>query len=253
MSDVLVLAYHAVSDRWPSEYCVRPDQLEEQLRNLLARGYRGATFLEAVTRPPAPRTLAVTFDDAHRSVVELGLPVLSRLGLRGTVFACTDFVGGKASAWAGLEHWLATDFERELDLMSWEALGRLAGEGWEIGSHTCSHRVLTELDAGSLAAELQRSKADCEERLGISCETLAYPYGEVDERVVAALRAAGYAAAGALIGESPRSGPLRWPRLPVYLPDGPARFKLKTARAARRLRGSRGWAMLRPVNEALRR
>jgi peptidoglycan/xylan/chitin deacetylase (PgdA/CDA1 family) len=252
MSDVLVLAYHAVSPRWPSEYCVRPDQLETQLRGLLARGYRGATFLEAVTEPPAPRTLAVTFDDAHRSVTELALPVLSRLGLPGTVFACTDFVGQKASAWAGLEQWLATDFERELDLMSWEELGSLAAKGWEIGSHTCSHPVLTELDASSLAAELQRSKAECEERLGISCTTLAYPYGEVDERVVTAARAAGYLAAGALIGEFPRSGPLRWARLPVYLHDGPARFKLKTTRRARRLRGSPAWAMIRPVHEALR-
>jgi peptidoglycan/xylan/chitin deacetylase (PgdA/CDA1 family) len=125
--------------------------------------------------------------------------------------------------------------------MSWEDLGSLAAEGWEVGSHTRSHRALTQLDDDSLALELERSRAECEERLGEACTTLAYPYNDVDRRVVAAARAAGYRAAGAGIGEPTRSDPLRWPRLPVYLHDGPARFRLKTTRAARWLRGSPVW------------
>jgi peptidoglycan/xylan/chitin deacetylase (PgdA/CDA1 family) len=63
MSDVLVLCYHAVSVRWPAELSVTPERLEEQLRLLVRRGFKGATFHQAVIAPPAPRTLAVTFDD----------------------------------------------------------------------------------------------------------------------------------------------------------------------------------------------
>src|SRR5205807_6269636 len=67
-SDVLVLCYHAISESWSSDLAVSPDLLEAQIRLLLGRGYRGATFYEAVTAPPAARTLAVTFVDGYRSV-----------------------------------------------------------------------------------------------------------------------------------------------------------------------------------------
>ena len=72
---MLVLTYHAVSEKWPAALSVIPDRLEWQLRTLLDRGYRGATFSEAVSAPPAPRTLAVTFDDAYRSVLRLAFPI----------------------------------------------------------------------------------------------------------------------------------------------------------------------------------
>src|SRR5205085_9051635 len=86
LSDVLVLCYHAVSPTWGASLSVTPDEFESQLRTLLRRGWRGATFRDAVLRPPWPRTLAVTFDDAFLSVLELAHPILARLGLPATVF-----------------------------------------------------------------------------------------------------------------------------------------------------------------------
>src|SRR5215212_4687937 len=91
MSDVLVLCYHAVSEHWPADLAVFPDRLDVQLRYLVARGYRGATFTTAVVDRPYRRTLAVTFDDAYASVLELGFPILERLGLPGTVYVPTSF------------------------------------------------------------------------------------------------------------------------------------------------------------------
>ena len=91
MSDVLVLCYHAVSPRWPADLSVTPEAFERQLQLLVDRGYRGATFHEAVTSPPTSRTVAVTFDDAYLSVLELAKPIMDRLGLVGTVFVPTDY------------------------------------------------------------------------------------------------------------------------------------------------------------------
>jgi len=86
MSDVLVLCYHAMSRDWGAGFSATPDRLEAQIGSLLERGYEGATFSDAVNRPLAERTLAVTFDDSYRSVIELAAPVLARLGVPGTVF-----------------------------------------------------------------------------------------------------------------------------------------------------------------------
>ena len=83
MSDVLVLCYHAVSPNWEADLSVRPEALERQLEMLSRRGYRGATFSRAVTEPPARRTVAVTFDDAYRSVIQLARPILEEFGFPG--------------------------------------------------------------------------------------------------------------------------------------------------------------------------
>src|SRR3989440_12750245 len=137
MGDVLVLPYPAVSERWPAALSVIPDRLEWQLRTLLDRGYRGATFTEAVSAPPAPRTLAVTFDDAYRSVLRLAFPILCRLGLVGTVFAPTDFIGREEPmAWPGIDQWLGGPHEPELGPPSWTELGGLVETGRGIRAPT---------------------------------------------------------------------------------------------------------------------
>ena len=242
MSDTIVLCYHAVSERWPADLSITPRALEEQLELLVRRGYRGVTFTEAVTGPPDGKVLAVTFDDAYRSVLELGLPILERLGLPGSVFVPTDYAGTeRPMSWPGIEQWREGEFERELVPMSWEELRRLAGEGWEIGSHTRSHPHLTQLADDALAAELRDSRAACEQHLERACESLAYPYGDHDDRVVAAAGGAGYRVAGTLPSRFGSRDPLRWPRVGVYYGDDGRRFRAKVSRVVRGLRASRVW------------
>jgi peptidoglycan/xylan/chitin deacetylase (PgdA/CDA1 family) len=70
------------------------------------------------------------------------------------------------------------------------------------------------LSEDDLRRELNESKEEIEDRLGRPCEDLAYPYGEHDERVRAAVRAAGYRRAYALRGS--RSDAYAAPRLDLY-------------------------------------
>ena len=219
VTDVLVLCYHAVSEDWDADLSVRPARLESQVKRMLARGYRGATFHDAVHAPPAPETFAVTFDDAYRSVIELGLPILSRLGVPGTVFVPTSFTGSeKPMSWPGIDHWIGGPHESELVPMSWEELTRLAEAGWEIGAHTLTHPHLTELDDATLAEELQGSRRDCESNLDQPCRSFAYPFSDEDERVVKATGEAGFSAACTL----PES---MHPRLPFTGPESACTWK----------------------------
>lgn len=233
VSDVLVLCYHALSERWPAALSTTPGRFEEQLELLLRRGYEPVTFSQAVTAPPARRTFAVTFDDAYRSVLDLGLPIMQRLGVPGTVFAPTDWVGRQEPMqWDGIDQWLGGEHEHELLCMDRAQLGVLEQNGWEIGSHTCSHPHLTTVDDGTLERELRASK----EVLGEGCRSIAYPYGDVDARVIAATRAAGYDTAAALPKRFGSSDPLDWPRVGVYHVDDLRRFKLKVSRLTRMVR-----------------
>jgi peptidoglycan/xylan/chitin deacetylase (PgdA/CDA1 family) len=249
--DVLVLCYHAVSPSWPAILSVTPRRLERQLRFLVSRGYRGATFSEAVSQKQGERVLAVTFDDGYRSVRELAFPTLSRLGLPGTVFVTTDFVGSdRPMAWPGIDQWLGGPHQSELTALTWDDLSALAGVGWEVGSHTRTHARLTALEGEALADELRGSREECERQLDLACLAVAYPYGDVDSRVTRAARDAGYLV-GAGLRTPFRPDPRRWPRIGVYHGDTPLRFRLKASPALRRMRTRRVWTTLDSMRRAV--
>lgn len=251
MPDLLILCYHAVSEDWPSEFSVPPERLDAQLRFLRRRGYRPATLTEALRHPPVKRTVAITFDDAYRSVIERALPVLSRHGAPATVFVPTAYVSdGERLTWSALSRWAGTPFEAELECMSWENLRALDAAGWEIGSHSSTHPDLTALGDAELDAELAGSRTACEEALQRPCTSLAYPFGAHDRRVADRARAAGYEAGVILDGHiaiPPRSlvhpgrpaDMLSLMRAGIYRDDGWPRFLAKASPRVRRLRSSR--------------
>lgn len=232
MIDVLVLCYHAVSPRWGATLSVTPDALEAQLATLAARGYRGARFLDAVSAPPHERTVAITFDDSYRSVARLAAPILAEAGYVGTVFVPTAYAGAsEPRGWSGTDDWLWTEFAEELTPMSWEELRELRSAGWEVGSHSVTHPHLTQVADADLERELRDSRAAIESEIGF-CDTIAYPYGDQDERVRLAARDAGYTAAAGLPGLG--SNRLAWPRVGVWHGTDDRRFRLKVSPLLRR-------------------
>jgi peptidoglycan/xylan/chitin deacetylase (PgdA/CDA1 family) len=240
--DTMVLCYHAVSPTWTAALSVTPDALERQLTWLTRRGWRGATFSQAVLSCTPARTLAVTFDDAFASVLELAHPILDSLGLPATVFTPTAFAStGRPLEWPGIDHWAQTPAAPELECLTWDALGQLAQAGWEVGSHTRTHPHLTSLDGEALHTELAESRAEVSERLGLDCTSIAYPYGDVDYRVAEAAQVAGYTVGASMSSRLERLGVLRWPRIGIYHVDSLGRFGLKTTRGMRWLRSSPLW------------
>lgn len=247
--DTLILCYHAISASWPADLAITLAQLRRQLEWLVRHGYRGATFSEAVTAHASGPTVAVTFDDAFATVLEHAAPVLASLGLPGTVFVVTDFAdSGRTLAWDGIDCWAGGEHDSELRGMSWPELQRLEQAGWEVGAHTRTHPHLTTLDDYALARELRESRAACERALGHRVTSIAYPYGEIDDRVIRAAVAAGYTTgAGLPMLMRPRSG-LNWPRVGIYRTDSLSRFRLKTSPVIRHMR-----AVLAPAEGAARR
>ena len=225
----LVLCYHAVSDSWDDVLSVRPAAFEHQLRIVLRRGYRAATATEAVSRHG--KLAHVTFDDAFTSV-ENALPVLERLRVPATVFACPGFAReGRPLDVPELAE-SARNYPSELATMDWDALRDLADRGIEIGSHTVSHAHLPLLTETEIRSELTESRDEIETNIGRPCRFLAYPYGEHDARCRAEAARAGYEAAFALGGRRPLERHA-YPRVPLWRSDGDARALVKTSRLGR--------------------
>jgi peptidoglycan/xylan/chitin deacetylase (PgdA/CDA1 family) len=235
-----VLCYHAVSDTWDHPLAVRPDTLEQQLTAAIRWGWKPAGAAEAVTG--RSRTLHVTFDDAFRSVLGV-LPSLERLGIRPTIFVCTDYAAGRLLDLPLLDH-VSIAHRHELATLGWDELRELAERGIEIGSHSCTHANLRDVSSSELWREVSASRDEIESELGRRCSYFAYPYGQFDARVRGAVERAGYAGAFGLVGVGPLGGRFGVNRVESSRRDGDLRILVKSSaawpflsRASRRVRG----------------
>jgi peptidoglycan/xylan/chitin deacetylase (PgdA/CDA1 family) len=162
-----------------------------------------------------------SFDDAFRSAATV-FPALERLGVPIQIFVCTKYARNAAPLTIPE---LAGDDPEQLATMSWDELCAHVARGVAIGSHGVSHAHLTRLSDDELRRELTESKEAIEAELGRPCPEFAYPYGEHDERVRAAVRAAGYERAFGL-RERGRS-PYALRRVDLYRRHGPASALLR--------------------------
>jgi peptidoglycan/xylan/chitin deacetylase (PgdA/CDA1 family) len=251
--DAVFLGYHALVDDGPPFLSMAPGIFERQLDFLAAKGYRSGTRSDldalAAGRGLGGRHAFLTFDDGFLDTYTVARPLLAARGFTGFVFVLPRHLDvGAPRAWPEV----AGEVRRHPQTMrslTWEMAAELAGEGWEVGSHTLSHPRLTELGDAELAAELGESRQIVAARLG-RCDTLAYPFGAWDARVERAAAAAGYRFAFTLPIDSQRgAGPLSIPRLTIDDRDSVARYRAKISLAGRLTL----FSQLRPLVRRLRR
>lgn len=77
-------------------------------------------------------------------------------------------------------------------IMSWPQARMAAQYGVSFGSHTYSHRVLTQASTDEVTAELVRSRHAIWENLSTSCTLFAYPNGDMSPAVRELVGKAGY-------------------------------------------------------------
>ncbi len=225
---VPVLMYHAFSADSAGERFVMPARtFAQQMRLLGLLRYRpiGLEELAAALREGRPlprRAVVITIDDGYSDNAEVALPILRRHRFPASVFLVSERLDA------------SNDWDTEGDVagrptLSSEQIAQMRAADVHFGAHTRTHRALTEADEAELAAELRGSRADLEATLGESIETLTYPYGLHDARVVEATREAGFSAACTVEAMPTRPGddPLRIPRIEITGLDSPLRFLRK--------------------------
>jgi peptidoglycan/xylan/chitin deacetylase (PgdA/CDA1 family) len=102
-------------------------------------------------------------------------------------------------------------------VLSDDELVRLSEGGLvEVGAHTVTHPVLSELPAAAQWNEIGQSKAYLEKLLGSTVTTFAYPYGAYTPGTAAIVQAAGFHSACAALSRTVRGGTDRF-QLPRVL------------------------------------
>lgn len=112
-----------------------PEELGRDLRFLADNRYTTLTASRLVDvlrgdRPAPERPVALTFDDALTSVLDVGLPLLRRFDMRATVFAITGLTPERR----------ASPERPEGGILGWSELAELLASGhFEVGSHGHRH------------------------------------------------------------------------------------------------------------------
>lgn len=222
-----IFTYHSI-DHPPAgtplaKLHVRPLEFERQCRWLVRLGMRGVSMTEgyrALQAGRAGKLVAITLDDGYQDNLLHAAAILKRHGFGATCYVVTDTIGG-TNVWdAALG--VPRRMMSERDLQAWQA------QGFEIGSHTCSHPHLDQLQPQVLAAELAGSRQRLQALTGTAVEHFCYPYGDHDAAVVAAARQAGYVTATTTRKGIAQTGddPLQLPRISINGGRGIGKFLL---------------------------
>jgi len=179
---VPILLYHRI-DVSPidSQYYVPPEKFEAQMKLLRDWEYTVIpiellvrAIQEGAELPPRP--IIITFDDGDISVYTNAFPIMQKYGLTGVVYIVGNYMNT-----AGY--------------MSASQIKELAAAGWEVGSHSRSHRNLTKLEPAIQRQEIVQARKELQEATGAPVLTFAYPFGIMNPTVGDYAHFAGYIAA----------------------------------------------------------
>jgi peptidoglycan/xylan/chitin deacetylase (PgdA/CDA1 family) len=176
----VILIYHRFGDsRYPATN-VRLDQFDAHVAELTSGGYAVRPLPEIVDalltgKPLADRTVAITIDDAYRSVYAEAWPRLRKAGLPFTLFVATEAV------------------EKGLpDFMTWDQIRALRDGGVTIGAHSHSHLHMADATRATNQQELENSNRILARELGTAPALFAYPFGEAGAAEMALAKDSGY-------------------------------------------------------------
>jgi peptidoglycan/xylan/chitin deacetylase (PgdA/CDA1 family) len=172
----------------------------------------------AAGEAPAAGSVAITVDDGHADFLRVAVPILRELGIPATLFVLSELSNSGGWLWVDkweylrahapphdggaslveLRRMAPTDRDRCLDelardcgvalperppgayeLVDWEQLKAMLRSGLvDVGSHTRTHRILSDADDAEAWSEIDGSRRALEQRLGVEISSFCFPNGQ---------------------------------------------------------------------------
>lgn len=176
---LVVLAYHSVAPEKRDAFAWQM----EQLRNWAKPCRADSGPLSSIGRRP----VAISFDDGYQTLLQNVIPEVEARAIPITIFVAPAALGA-APNWTDYSG--GTDCVMSEPIMTADQLRGLPQELVQIGSHSVTHPMLTDLGEQDARMELSRTTLEAIVRQTVSI--FSFPYGSYNEELVALCRVAGY-------------------------------------------------------------
>jgi peptidoglycan/xylan/chitin deacetylase (PgdA/CDA1 family) len=160
-----ILCYHSVGTPEMGVNDVTPVQFRRHIEVALTAGFSFVPAAQIARGDGGRKDLAITFDDAIKSVHTQAAPILADYGIPWSVFVI--------AGWAERTDPFGTRFS-----LGWSELGELAARGALLGSHSMTHPDFAKLNPLEMKSELEDSRMLFEKRLGFLPDEFAIPFGQ---------------------------------------------------------------------------
>jgi peptidoglycan/xylan/chitin deacetylase (PgdA/CDA1 family) len=189
--NVPILLYHRLGPTVADGMTIKTTVFEAQMKYLHDNGYtviplrRLIDAYKGKAPAPAPKSVVIVEDDAHKSVYTDMLPVIRKYRYPVTIFTYPSAISNAKYA------------------MTWDQLRELKKTGlFDFQSHTYWHpnfkRDRKKMPPAefekSVTTQLQKSKSRLEKELGGTVDLLAWPFGIYDDYLLKKAGEAGYIA-----------------------------------------------------------
>lgn len=188
---VPILLYHRFGATVADGMTTTTPVFAAQMKYLHDNGYKVIPLRQLVgyyrgkAPAPAPKSVVIVEDDAHKSVYSDMLPIIKKYRYPVTVFAYPSAISNAKYA------------------MTWDQMRDLTKTGlFEVQSHTYWHpnfkKDRRKLSPAAFEAfvmtQLNKSRSRLEKELGTKVDMLAWPFGIYDDYLLSKATAAGYSA-----------------------------------------------------------
>ena len=185
-----ILMYHRIDTlSSPDQLTVAPALFDQQIAWLVEHRKIVALsdLIQSLQQDNShPLAVALTFDDGYLDNLVNALPVLEKYNAPATLYVTTEFAA------QAQQHPRYPNQKKRLHL-NWRELRELHAHPLiEIGSHTLTHPLLSNLNHAQSKSEISLSKNVIEDQLGSHINSFCYPSGNFTQREVNAARDAGY-------------------------------------------------------------
>lgn len=165
-----IFMYHFILDDYGEnldvENFVKPSTLEEQLKYIVDNGYQTVFVNEIEDLSNYTKPVALTFDDCFVYFYNNAFPLLKKYNQKASIYIICNYVNGP--------NYLTT-----------EQIQEMVDSGLvSVQSHTLSHQKLSTLNLDDMKKELNESKSYLDSTYNINVDTICYPIGDYNEKVI---------------------------------------------------------------------
>lgn len=178
----VVFVYFSIGEDSNPNVSLRAEQFEDQINELSGGGYNVRPLSEIIDAFAAgkvlpPRTVAITFDGAEKSIIEKAAPLLIERDLPFTVFVPASRIG-------------------KAPYMDWDDLKSLKKTGLvSFGAHPADYGRMAGAKEEDIRRQINNSTSQIRDNLNVAPLLLAYPFGEYSAQFESVVKSMGFKAA----------------------------------------------------------